>query len=92
MTIETKEANDTVKQLKTRIAEEMDKSESLESDFAQSEIRKQETVINLQSNISELEQTIEKLRKEHEEVTKIKFEIIFSNFSCRFLSPIFPNQ
>ena len=53
MTIETKEANDTVKQLKTRIAEEMDKSESLESDFAQSEIRKQETVRNLQSNISE---------------------------------------
>ena len=92
MTIETKEANDTVKQLKTRIAEEMDKSESLESDFAQSEIRKQETVINLQSNISELEQTIEKLRKEHEEVTKIKFEIILSIFSCSFLSTIFPNQ
>ena len=80
-------ANDTIKQMEMKLSEEIDKSESLKIDFAQSD----ETIRYLQSNASKLEETIEKLKKEHEEVTKTKFEIIFSNFSCRFLSPIFSN-
>ena len=77
----TKEANDTIKQLEKEMAEEIGKTE----------MRMNETIRKLESSVTELGQTIEKLKKEHEEVTKTKFEVIYSNFSCRFLSSIFPN-